>query len=166
MPRSTKWIGIAVFGIAVFIAIAASAFNPPDPKSSPKLQNVTVVPADFALIARVPAKESGALETLLAKEVLPSIGKSQLVRDVSTYSARDGDNMIYTVQIRLRKPGSHSTNIAFEVLANGRSFEDARALQAKVKKYFAVSPILAEKRNDLSINRSFAIRVAKAPEEK
>jgi hypothetical protein len=161
MPRSTKWIGIALF-----IAIAASAFKSPDPKTSPKSQNVTVVPADFALIARVPAKESGALETLLAKEVLPSIRKSQQVRDVSTYSARDGDNMIYTVQITLRKPGSHSANIAFEVLANGRSFQDARTLQAKIEKYFGTSPILAEKRNDLSINRSFVIKVAKAPEGK
>jgi hypothetical protein len=161
MPRATKWIGIAVF-----IIIAASAFRPPDAKSSPRLQNVIVVPTDFALIARVPVKNSGALETLLAKEVLPSIGKSQLVRDVSTYSARDGDDIIYTVQIRLRKPGSHSTNIAFEVLTNGRSFEDARTLQTKIRKYFAVSPILAEKRNDLSLDRSFAIKVAKAPEEK
>ncbi len=160
MSRWTKWIGIAIF-----IAIAASACKP-DATGNPKSQSLAAVPADFALIARVPAADSGALETLLAEKVLPSIGKSRLVRDVNTYSARDGDNMIYVVQIRLWKPGSRSTNIAFEVLAEGRSFEDARGLQAEVKKYFAVAPILAEKRTNLSLNRSVALQVAKEADGK
>jgi hypothetical protein len=117
----------------------------------------------FALVARVPAAESDSLEALLHQEIVPSIGASSSVADVNTYSVKDGREVIYVVSVTLRDPGPHSPNLAFEILANGRSFEAARELQAKVKRYFSVSPILAERRPDLSINRrSISLGVTKS----
>lgn len=82
------------------------------------------------------------------------LGKSDRIRSVETYSALNGSDVVYTVQIRLRGSSAHSPNIAFEALAEGRSFEDARALQARLKEYFTIAPIVAEHRVNLSLDRS------------
>jgi hypothetical protein len=132
----------------------------PSPPAPPPVQVVKSVSDDFVVIARVPASESPALDKLLSDKVLPAIGKSALVRDVNTYVARDGDSAVYSVQVRLRKAASYSTNIAFEALANGRSFEDARSLEAEIKRYFATPPLVAPLRKDLSIDRSAAFQFA------
>jgi hypothetical protein len=116
------------------------------------------LPGQFALVARVPAETSEALEALLVKDVVPAIGQSSEVRDVNTFVARDGGDAVYVVQVNLRRPGARSPNMAFELLAKGRSFEDAQALQATVKKYFSVAPLVAERRQDLSVNRTFSLR--------
>lgn len=155
MNRLTKWIGVA----AVFAVSACGPAGPP----APETPVLTSLPRSFALIARIPEKESGHLEKLLSKDVLPSIGRSHLVRSVTTYSTRSQGEVVYVLEIELRRAQS-SPNIAFEILADGRSFEDARALQTRIKKYFQVSPTVATYRRELSVDRAFPIQLARAQE--